>query len=272
MNNFFKIPFLLFITGLSVCSFSCKKKNYIPVVHVSPSNINISAMQGDVLTFKVYVSGDEEDLSRFAIHTQIENAVIKTELDTTISGKVLYYTYQYICPDTIEGSVFITFSAYDKDGEKGETGTRVIIAPESIILTETAGHIIYSKFSGSPDVFDIATGTVKFSGVAPLNVQDIADYDTIPSDSLLQKAWHSPAGNQFVAFSGFDYANATNLTAKAAYNAGIKLSFLSDVKSNDIFITKINHGAKDIYAVIRVTNVIDLPGLANDKYEFNLKK
>jgi hypothetical protein len=272
MKNFLKTLCVINAFFIFLFFTSCKDKNSIPVVLVSPSAVNINVTQGDVLTLAVSVSSDKDNLSRFVITTQKENSVLITVLDSTITGKNLNYNYTYYVPDTIQGSVFIKFTAYDENADKGEYSIRVIISPDVTSLTEIAGNIIYSKYSGKPDAFDINTCTVQFSSLASQDLLDIADSDTIPSDSILSKAWHSPANNMFVLFNGFDYANATVQSAQSAYNAGTKLALLSNLNVNDIIVTKVKNGISNIYAVIKITNIVETPPVINERYEFNIKK
>ncbi|MGD0711155.1 MAG: hypothetical protein ABR968_08215 [Bacteroidales bacterium] len=259
---FFQFIIILFI-------ISCKKDT-VPVVQVTPLGVDINAKPGDIITFNIYVNGGNDELTKFIIQKQPENKLISTVLDTSINTKKFYYTYQYYIPDTITGSVFITFTAYNQNGDMGESATRVIISSDTILLTEYAGDAIYSRYSGKPDALNISTNTVQFSATASHSLLDIADYDTIPSDSMLSKQWYSPAGNKFVRFNGFDYANASNQSAIAAYNAGQKLDIVSNLSVNDIIITKVN--SANIYAVIKITNIIDSASTINERYEFNLKK
>jgi len=239
---------------------------------VSPSDINIIADQGDVIVFDISADGGNDQLSRFLIQNQVENQSRLTVFDSSITAKKFSYTYQYVVPDTLTGSVFITFSAYDEDGDVGQAATRIIIQPSSVILTEYSGDLIYSRYSGKADALDINTNTVQFSLTAPTGLLDIADYDTIQSDSTLARSWHSPAGNKFVLFNGFDYANATNVTAADAYNSGQKLDIISTLNINDIIITKVDNSGNAIYAVIKITNIVEASSTINDRYEFNLKK
>ncbi len=259
------------IGSIILLTAACKKDdNSLPYLQVSPSAINILANQGDTKVFEIFADGGMDELIKFTIQVQLENQAKMTVLDTTINIKKFYYTYQYFVPDTITGSVFVTFTAYDKDGDIGQSATRIIVSSVSTYLTEYTGTVIFSKFSGKPDAFDIATNSVQFSSTAAHNLLDIADFDTIPGDSALARQWHSPAGNQFVLFNGFDYANATDLSAMNAYNAGQKLDMISGLNINDIIITK--EAGSNVYAVIKITNIVDSAAIINDRYEFNIKK
>ncbi|MFA6924212.1 MAG: hypothetical protein WC223_08135 [Bacteroidales bacterium] len=262
---------ILFFSCLSL--YSCRDKNSTPVIRVNPSDINITANAGDVINFEIFVDGGKDELSKFLIYQEPDKSAKTKILDTLVNGEKLYYTFSYTVPDSISGSIIITFSACDADGDKSDVALRIVIpTPNPVILTETTGHIIYSKYSGKPDAFDVNTNSVQFSGIAQQNLLDIADFDTIPSDSVLSKTWYSPAGNEFVFFNGFDYANATNISAKAAYDSGNKLSLISNLNINDIIITKVNNGTGQIYAVIKITNIIEAASSVNDRYEFNVKK
>lgn len=262
---------LPFFAILLLLASACKKDdNSLPSLQVSPSDINILAHQGDIKVFEISADGGNDELVKFTIQLQVENQAKITVVDTSINIKKFYYTYQYYAPDSITGSVFVTFTAYDKDGDIGQVATRIIISPVNTYLTEYAGSVIFSKYSGKPDAFDIATNSVQFSSTAATNLLDIADFDSIPGDSSLTRQWHSPAGGQFVLFNGFDYANATDQSAMDAYNAGQKLDIISGLNINDIIITR--ETGTNTYAVIKITNIVDSSAMVNDRYEFNIKK
>ncbi len=262
------IPLLL----LFIFLFSCKKdKNNPPVIFISPTDINIIAKTNDILELKIKVSSDK-NLSRFIINAKLENSYSHKLFDTLISGKNLYYSYFYKIPDTLSTgtSIIFTFYAYDQDGNMGETAKRIIINGAPTTLTESTGHIIYSKYSEKQDAYNIATNTSIFSKTSQDSLLDFVDYDTIVKDSSLNKSFYSPAGNKFVRFNNFDYANATNIKAKEAYDSGNKLDIISDIKEQDIIIIKRNN--KEIYIVLKITKINDESGIINDRYEFNVKK
>jgi len=270
MKYFFNISFIFVLLLSIVCS--CKKdKNNPPVIFISPSDINITAKSSDILEIKINVSSDKS-LSRFIIYSKLENSYQHKIFDTLISGKYLNISYFYKVPDTLAtgSSVILTFDAYDQDGNMGETGKRIIINGSPLVFTETAGHIIYSKFSGKADAFNIASANAVFTKISKDSLLDIADYDTIIKDSSLSKSWYSPAGDKFVRYNSFDYANATDIKAKEAYDSGNKLDIITDLKEQDILIIKKFNA--EVYSVIKITKINDIDGTGNDWYEFNLKK
>jgi len=113
---------LPFIGSFLMLTGACKKDdNSVPLLQVSPSDINILANQGDTKVFEISADGGNDELIKFTIHVQVENQAKLTVLDSTINIKKSNYTYQYYVPDTITGSVFVTFTAYDKDGDVGQS-------------------------------------------------------------------------------------------------------------------------------------------------------
>ena len=103
MKNYLKIAFAIIPISFLLFFTSCKNKNSIPVVHVTPSAINLNAVQGDVLTFGVTVISDVDNLTRVVITTQLENSILQVAFDSAITGKSFNYNYEYFVPDSITG-------------------------------------------------------------------------------------------------------------------------------------------------------------------------
>jgi hypothetical protein len=76
----------------------------------------------------------------------------------------------------------------------------------------------------------------------------------------------------FIGGSGFDYANATDVSAKQAYDNGTKKSFLTGLSTDDVIITKLVNSSTADYVVIKITDIEDPPGNLDDEYEFSIKK
>lgn len=77
-----------------------------------------------------------------------------------------------------------------------------------------------------------------------------------------------------VRFNGFDYANATNVSVRNAFNSGVPVEELTSVAVNDIIIVKLGSLPANVshYAAVRVTDILDEAGSAdNDRYTFNMK-
>jgi hypothetical protein len=133
---------------------------------------------------------------------------------------------------------------------------------------------MFSHASTGFDAYNLATGHPLHSESSDSSVMNILDLtnDTVNPTVLLRK-WGSPAGNKFVRFNDFDYANATLNMLRNSYTAGIKNDFVENISSGDIILTKIGNSLIDTgYVAIKVVFVIDEDSTQLDRYIFNLKK
>jgi len=254
-----------------VLASACKRdKDSVPHITVTPAPLYIYGNIGDLVAFSITVNS-EVALSKFYISEQPDNQVPVTVLDTSVSSKGMSFTYYYRLPAALAGkSVIFEFKAQDENGNTGKEIKRVFIAaPAAVPLTETTGHRMYSNLGTNPDAYNLETNVSQFS-TADSTLRDMQDASG--TDTTLSRNWISPAGGQFVAYNGFDYANATNVSSVDAYNGGVKLPQLSGVAVGDIIITKLGSLTTNKYAVIRITDIVDLPGKNNDYYEFSIKK
>ncbi len=255
--------------------FSCKKdKVTSPIVSVSPSQLYYYGSIGDLVTFNINVSS-EVSLSKFTITATPDNETPTVKLDTIILSKGTSFNYYYRLPANMAGkSIVFDFKAVDSNGKTGGSVKRVYVVAlpvsQAIILTETSGHRMYSNTSVNPDGYNLETNSGEFSLTADTASRDIQDYSA--ANTTLSKEWRSPAGGKFVVYNGFDYANATDSTTISAYTSGVKYSVLYNVTVGDIIITKLGSVSTSKYAVIRITDIVDVAGKDNDYYEFKIKK
>ncbi len=164
----------------------------------------------------------------------------------------------------------MVFLLETENGGLLESGRIIEVRITEKMLDETAGHEMYTRASEKQNAYDLILGNPLFSHLADSSVMHIMD--TTDSDKLLRK-WLSPASSRFVRYNGFDYANASNRTVKEAFNSGIKHEFLLDIKNDDIIIARFyDNNADTSYCVVKVTDVVDLPGKESDKYVFNIKR
>lgn len=255
--------------------FSCKK-DQSPVIniYITPSSLHLYKEVNEVIRFEVLAEANYK-VKKFKFSYQRKNALEQVILDSLLEVpiKTFTYTYEFIIPSSWQGEeIRYYFTVIDADGNT-EKATRVVyvkaVNQAPVLLTEYTGNVIYSKYSSSPDAYDIETGEVNFSEFAPPAERDIQDYDTIPSDSILYRAFISGTGAMFVRFNNFDYANATDVSANDAYNAGVKYAIISNIQNGDIILTKTSSGT---IAVIKITQVVDVAGVEYDRIEFNVKK
>jgi hypothetical protein len=257
---------------ISALLFSCKRdKDSVPHVTVTPAPLYITGSVGNLIIFNIKIDS-EVALSKFYITEQPDNEVPFTVLDTVITSKGASLSYYFRLPAQYAGkSIIFEFKAEDKNGNVGKELKRVFIAaPTAVTLTETSGHRMYSNLSTNPDAFNLETNGAEFSTIADTAKRDIEDASGV--DTTLSRNWISPAGGNFVLFNGFDYANATDISLKDAYNGGAKLSQISGVSVNDIILTKLGSLTTEKYVVIRISAIVDAVGKNNDYYEFTIKK
>jgi hypothetical protein len=263
------------VLALCFVFYSCKKdKDTSPIVSVSPEPLYYYGNVGDLVTFKVTVSS-EIALSKVTITSTVDNETPNIALDSSVSSIGTTFNFYFRIPANLAGkSVVFDFKAENSKGKTGGTAKRLYIAAAAaspaIVLTETAGHLMYSNTSVNHDAYNLETNSGEFSLTADTASRDIQDYSG--TNTTLSKEWRSPAGGKFVLYNGFDYANATDSTAISAYTTGVKYSVLYNLAVGDIIITKLGSVSTNKYAVIRITDIVDVAGKDNDYYEFKIKK
>jgi hypothetical protein len=263
------------VLALCFVFYSCKKdKDTSPIVSVSPEPLYYYGNVGDLVTFKVTVSS-EIALSKVTITSTVDNETPNLALDSSVSSIGTTFNFYFRIPANLAGkSVVFDFKAENSKGKTGGTAKRLYIAAAAaspaIVLTETAGHLMYSNTSVNHDAYNLETNSGEFSLTADTASRDIQDYSG--TNTTLSKEWRSPAGGKFVLYNGFDYANATDSTAISAYTTGVKYSVLYNLAVGDIIITKLGSVSTNKYAVIRITDIVDVAGKDNDYYEFKIKK
>lgn len=266
---------LLSIFTLSTIFFSCKKDDKTaPIVIITPSSQHVYGKVGDLITFGVSVSTTAQ-LSKVVVRAQLDNELPVKILDSTVTTAGTTFSFYYRIPANTEGkSIFITFQAIDENNMSSTNFKRIYVnaaqVSQAIILTETVGHTMYSNTSINHDAYNLETNTAEFSLTADTASRDIQDYSA--ANTTLSKEWRSPAGGKFVVYNGFDYANATDSTTISAYTTGVKYSVLYNVAVGDIIITKLGSVSTSKYAVIRITDIVDVAGKDGDYYEFKIKK
>ena len=270
----FSLAFFSILTFSSIFKKKKKDKDTNPIVSVSPTPLYYYGNVGDLVTFKIDISSDVS-LSKVTIIATVDNEVPNTVLDSAISSKGTTFNYYFKIPANLAGkSVVFDFKAESSTGKTGGTAKRLYVAAlpvsQAIILTETVGHTMYSNTSIHQDAYNLETNTSEFSLTADTASRDIQDYSG--ANTTLSKEWRSPAGGKFVLFNGFDYANATDSSAINAYTTGVKYSVLYNVAIGDIIITKLGSVSTNKYAVIRITDIVDVAGKDGDYYEFKIKK
>jgi len=264
---------LLFIFAV-LLTFSCKKEKDPLLIFISPSQNTYFNKPEDIIRIEVTGSSGY-NINRLKINQRKVNSISTCILDSAVSGNKLSYSLEFEVPAGNDSTQYILeISIYDDSGEKNSLGISIYSYPEDVLLAETAGHEMFSHASTGFDAYNFGTGHPLHSESADSTEMDIADLtnDTINPNVLLRK-WGSPAGNKFVRFSDFDYANTTFNMLRNCYNAGVKNTFMENISNGDIILTKIGNPLIDTgYVAIKVVLVIDEDSTQLDRYIFNYKK
>lgn len=266
---------ILVLLGFAFCTASsCEDPASQPLVDVEPVSLQIDANVNQVLDFAIRASS-ENQLSKFQIKIKPDNDFTSVLFDSSLNAKSFNYNFEYrIPPKFASQSVIFEFNAYDIEGNLGQNFRRVNVAKDTAIaLVETAGHLMYSSSSSKANAYNLETNTALFSSLADTTAMDILDY-TLNSSDTLSRSWISPAKGKMVRFNGFDYANATDLSVRTAFEAGAKLDKIDNLVDGDIILTKLDNvsNGKELYIAIRVSTITDAAGPESDSYLFTIKK
>lgn len=266
---------ILFFTILTILIISsCKKEKDPLLLFLSPSQISYVSKPNDIIRIELTGSTGNQ-LTRIKINQREINSVSTNILDSTLYGNKFSYTFEYSVPaGTDTTGYYVEFALYDDSGAKQTAIVSVNVYPEDNLLIETAGHEMFSHASTGFDAYNLATGQPLHSETANpfyMNIID-ATNDTVNPNTLIRK-WESPAGNKFVRFTDFDYPNTTFNMLRNSYNAGVKNTFIENISSGDIILTKIGNPFVDTgYVAIKVVLIIDEDSTQFDRYIFNIKK
>jgi len=253
---------------------ACKRESTIPILTISPANHDIAATSGDVVGFVIGGRSENSTLARILIQSKRGNGFTTTVKDSSLSGTRFVWNWEYLVAHATDPyNELLTFTLFDANGDQMSTTRKLYVSLSQTVLQETSGHLFYTRSSAlHPEAaFDVQERVQVLYTVdsARRDVQD----NTMGGADDLSRSWISPAGGRFVRFNGFDYANATDVSLRNAFNSGIPSEQLDNLTTGDLIITRLGSLAPNngYYAVLRITDVIDESGSDNDRYTFNLK-
>jgi hypothetical protein len=261
------ILLFVFIAGLLS---ACKEKvNDKPFLIVYPENLEIQAYAGEKVIFNIQAVSDFR-LTQFIISKKFPGETETTIFDSALSVNNFSFQWAFKTPTDIEDDLYIYFKAINEKGYQSVLGRLLVFKGQR--LEEFTGLKMYSANSGNTAAFNLETLQSVSVSVDSAS-RDIQEYQSDTTYQHLSGKWISPSNCQFVKFNTFDYGNASGSTARDAFNAGMKLTEITNIELNDIYIVRILRLAPDeVYAVIKITNLVDTDGKANDYYEFSVKK
>ncbi|MBK6832268.1 MAG: hypothetical protein IPG92_16735 [Flavobacteriales bacterium] len=266
---------LLLLATVSLLS-ACKKENDIPVLVIDPTERDIDVTSGQVMSFLIEGRSDNTSLARLVITSKRGNGFTTTVKDSTLSGERFIWDWEFqVAHATANYNELYTFTLFDAEGKKMSTTRTLYVTLGETLLTETSGHLFYSRNSGvhPESAFDLQD-RVQVIYTADSVLRDLQDNPVNGSTTELSRSWISPADGRLIRFNGFDYANATDISLKNAFNTGIPLEQVDDIQVGDVILSRLGSlpANTSYYTAIRITSLLDDAGTADqDRYVFNMK-
>jgi hypothetical protein len=256
------------VVGISACQEDAVESPII--VFLTPNTTTIEANANERVLITVEASTNIGSELNMKVETIDEVFGVVQFFDSTFNQSSINYTLDYVVPqypDSTESLIKFTFTNSPKD--QIQIARRLLINKGESLVTETSGHVIYSSASDRPNAFSLTTvspGYLQDSATFSADIVD--DTSNLNNNETLSRKWVSYTEISFVEFNGFNYSSANSLTIKSAYESGIKLSRITGIQSNDIYI--VGRGSKAL-GVIQVVAVNDQSANQDDSYNFNLK-
>jgi len=251
--------------------FSCEENNDSNILFfIEPDKNYLEIQKQEKIDFTVKCESNNE-IKNFKIGTKTSEFAIDYFFDSTINKNNFNLSYSYKVPENYnQDEITVVFYVKDVNNQEKKLAKKIIITKIDTLLNETTGHTFYSKLSEEADAYNLLENKAIYTNYS--DSSDIHIYD-VSTDSIhgnnLSRRWETMTNSNFVKFNDFDYANATNVSLKEAYNSGVKKEFVSDIQTENIIIANINETE---LVAIKVTGVHDNDSTQNDRYIFNLKK
>lgn len=227
---------------------------------VGINNNQVTATVGSTLVFRwnAVKAGGGKDLDKFSIAQQGSNTILP--LPNTANGEMLpidnlpaKYETQYVDTITLPagmnpGVTELTFMVTDQEGLSTSVTVSVTVASASTPLATVKTGMFYhvgGTLAGAYDLVADATVTV---GGGNAN-KDMNNTNT--AGNPFTGSWKSENNTLFVKANSFDYTNATEEEASAAYFAGSPSATVTAPAVGDIFIAKLRGGSD--FTVIKIT-------------------
>jgi hypothetical protein len=210
-----------------------------------------------ILVLGIRATSNDQKLKSIKITQSTNGGTPATLWDTTVSGKVLNYDYDYEVSGGVTDVITLTVTATDDNGETATQSLKVEIYPAQVPLGTQGGQIIYNMQSptGYNGAYDLNTSTGKFV-TDPSIVKDIIDLTT--TSGTFPKSWGTSNGTKFAKVTADDYNNATN--SNFIYNlwknnAANATATISNIALGDVYVIKSGQSVRFNLYVLKVTEV-----------------
>lgn len=257
------------LSFLILALFACgEKTNDYPVLSINPESLIIQASRGEFITFHVITESDYK-LQRFVVSEKLKGSNERNIYDTILLGFNAAFYFDYFTPlHYSDQDIILTFRSLNEEGYETRKSRKILIS--DTLFTEAAGQHIYSAKGAGECAFNLLE-TEAISCTLYDSIMDIVDIEVDTLSNDLDLIWGSPSGCEFVRFNEFDYGNATLQGTRDGFEAGNKITEVSDLDRDDILLVKVNRSSPSRYFVLKITGIIDEEGVDDDYYEFNLK-
>jgi hypothetical protein len=152
--------------------------------------------------------------------------------------------------DFITGTATLVITATDADGETGSQTVNLTVVG-STSLVEYTGGVMHHLLGVETGAYDLVNNT-PLSSADAAGDKDLLDITTVGTSV---SEWTSGNGSMFVKDNTFDYANATDASAGAAFLAGTSSTTIGSFAVGDLIIVDLSGSGE--YAVVKIT-AIDL--------------
>ena len=261
-------PVILLLTMLAT---GCNKDDESDtVLLITPYDIYLFAEPREVVSLNISCSS-EAGLKNLTITSKEAESYTEVILDSAITGNSFNLKYEYRVPELYENTtILLGFTLTNINGHAVESGKILEIEVNERYLEETAGYEMYSRNSGKMNAYNLYTLQPLLSDLSEDEEMHIMD-DT--DSHYISKKWISPAGISFVRYKDFDYANCTNISLRAAYNASIKHEFVDELEPGEVLLLKLfDNDADSSFVAVRIVNIIDTRESEFDRYIFSVKR
>ncbi|MGL1885374.1 MAG: hypothetical protein OCD76_02570 [Reichenbachiella sp.] len=262
----------LYISLFVSMVFSSCQEDVAPselLVFLSPEDIVIEGNSGEHVLIQFDAISNNSLLSKMVIQQSDDYFGLSTLLDSSLETSSIRYILDYVIPDYPDSTVaLLTFGVLNQNNTESRIAKKVLVNKGASSLTETSGHVVFSQQSKSPSAFELSTVTPVYLADTLTRQLDFMDLTTEEQGDVLSREWGSKTELSFVQFNSFNYASASAVSIKSAYDTGSKSSKVTNVVDGDIYL--IGRGDQP-FGAIQIIVVSDVEGADNDKYVFSIK-
>ncbi len=246
---------------------------------------------GSIAIYEISAISTETTLKELQI-SAIDHVSGVTDYGTiAASGTKYTHIFEYVVPEYAEDQVDVTlrFVVFDNNENSDTYNTSLIVTNSYSPLIERSNLTMYGANSGSANGYkfelnewlycdgtkateaETETDTDTDVDQDSSSTATIADiYDVAPeSGEELSRTWQSMSGLKFARLTGFDYSSATNVSIAQGWALATKYDQITNITNEDIIF--VGDSEDGVVAAIKINNIYDDNGVANDRYNISIK-